>query len=91
MEQAQALAGTAPHPTRSAPLCKHCVHQLDVGRSCNHPAYPVNLADGWPKFTCAQARRALKEWAYEGWPAELPLCGPEAALFQPASSTAVTR
>ena len=68
---------TAPHPSRTVPLCKDCVHLARDHRGefherrpyCNHPAMPVALTTGEPNTLTHEARDSVG------------LCGPTAKLF----------
>lgn len=81
-----ASQGAAPHPSRSAPLCKNCKHVhlprglMDLAQ-CNHPIQPASLVDSSPLAECRLARMDDERVTARG---TVVLCGSEGSLFSAA-------
>lgn len=75
------------HPSRHAPMCCSCAHQVlrgGIKPACNHPSQPVHLDDGEPWVPLLVARKDEARCQKEG----LFFCGPSGAGFSPRSPEA---
>ena len=72
---------SAPHASRTKPLCKDCTHAVALRNSalyCGHPSAPVDLVEGKPSLFADHMRHSQGSRRV---PHPIVVCGPEGSLF----------
>ena len=82
-QASRAIAWLAPHPSRSAPLCRDCRHSFEDARLrrlyCNDPSTHVSSEDGVPLGRSSDMRSDKTSLVLHGYvPA---MCGTAGRLF----------